>query len=198
MPWLARQDPPAILRILRKTQRRFARRSRSARVVPNEASRRVPPVWLKHTALRCARHSCGMNGAMSELRLLFETSRRRCKHGCLFDRLATQCPTHHSFIGWFGKPPLPFPNQALDESGQLATVEIANCAGFKYRNHRQCALDAAMDALRIAVMKMRSHDAKRKISFHALVELKSAKSLAACLLSRNKQGAANERADRRP
>jgi len=117
---------------------------------------------------------------------------------CLFDGLVTQCPTHHSWIGWFGEPPLACPNQALDGSGQLATIEIANGAGFQYRNHGQRALDAAMDALWIAMVKMRSHDAKRQVPLDALIELGPAKSLAQCLLAGNKQGAANERADRRP
>jgi len=117
---------------------------------------------------------------------------------CSIDGLVTQCPTHHSWIGWFGEPPLACPNQALDGSGQLATIEIANSAGFQYRNHGQRALDAAMDALWIAMVKMRSHDAKRQVPLDALIELGPAKSLAQCLLAGNKQGAANERADRRP
>ena len=35
--------------------------------------------------------------------------------------------------------------------------------------HRQCARDAAMDALRVAVVKMRAHDAEREVLLDSLV-----------------------------
>jgi hypothetical protein len=112
------------------------------------------------------------------------------------NRLVTQGPAHDSWVGWFCKSPLPLPNEAPDRSGQLTAVEVANC--FKHWNHRKGALDAAMHALRIAVVKMRAHHAKRQVPLHAMIELGSFKPLAQRLLPGNEQGAAKERPDSRP
>src|SRR5262245_61322012 len=73
---------------------------------------------------------------------------------------ATQRPAHHSRVGWSGKPPLALPDQQPDVSKQVAAVEVSNGSGFEDRNDRQGELEAAMCALRIAVMEMRSHDAE--------------------------------------
>src|SRR5687768_12462615 len=55
-----------------------------------------------------------------------------------------------------------------------------------------------MGALRIAVVKMRTHDAKRQILLNALIELGAPEPLAQSLLSGDEQSAAKERPDGRP
>src|SRR5262249_42664597 len=107
-------------------------------------------------------------------------------------------PTDEARISRFGKSPLTLPDDPPHGCGQLTTVEITNRAGIEHWNDRQRALDAAMHALRISVVKMRAHDAKREVLLHALVELGSSKPPAERLLPRDQQRAANERADGRP
>src|SRR6185503_15231052 len=89
-------------------------------------------------------------------------------------RSVTQCPAHHSRVSRFGKPPLPLSNEAPDSAGQLATIEIANRTGVEHGNNRERALDAAMNTLGVAVMKVRAHDAKRQVLLDALIELGAA------------------------
>ena len=97
-------------------------------------------------------------------------------------RLVTQCPAHDSRVGRLGKTPLALPNEAPHCAGQLKTIEVTNRTGFKHRNHRKRALDAAVHALRITVVKMRAHDAKRQVLLDARIELGASKPLAQRLL----------------
>ena len=100
-----------------------------------------------------------------------DEGRRRCEMRSRADAqggLVTQCPAHDSWVYLSGKPPLALPNEAPDGFRQITTVEVANRAGFKHWDYRTGALDAAMYALRIAVVKMRAHDAKRQVFLHTL------------------------------
>ena len=111
--------------------------------------------------------------------------------------MPSPCPAHESWVYLSGKPPLALPNDAPDGFRQITTVEVANRAGFKHWDYPTGALDAAMYALRIAVVKMRAHDAKRQVSLHTYIELRSAKPVAERPLTGDEQGAAKERSYRR-
>ena len=89
-------------------------------------------------------------------------------------------------------------DEAPGSTGQLTTIEVADRAGVKDGNDRERALDAAMHALRIPVVKMRAHDAKRQIPLDAVVELVAPEPPAQRLLPGDEQSAAKECADWRP
>jgi hypothetical protein len=80
-------------------------------------------------------------------------------------------PLHHSPAGRIHEAPLPLRDDAPDVAGERPAIGVADGSRFEDRKDRQRALDATVRALRISVMKMRTHDPERQVLLDALVEL---------------------------